>query len=66
MRGENMADNSSLPTRERGLKFVFYICHAGSFLVAPHAGAWVEIVSLTCVTVSLMVAPHAGAWVEIT
>ena len=35
------------------------------FAVAPHAGAWVEIVSWGYMLLSLYVAPHAGAWVEI-
>ena len=35
-------------------------------VVAPHAGAWIEIASVgDCRDWSLQVAPHAGAWIEI-
>ena len=34
-------------------------------LVAPFAGAWIEILRLRIVVVCLMVAPFAGAWIEI-
>ena len=34
-------------------------------LVAPHAGAWIEIVSITAILYQSPVAPHAGAWIEI-
>ena len=33
----------SLPTRERGLKFVCVHQHIHIYLVAPYAGAWIEI-----------------------
>ena len=33
--------------------------------VAPHAGAWIEIVTHTRFKRGLSVAPHAGAWIEI-
>ena len=36
------------------------------FTVAPHAGAWVEIVQGPDPCVVILVAPHAGAWVEIS
>ena len=32
--------------------------------VAPHAGAWIETVSLGHHYLSVSVAPHAGAWIE--
>ena len=36
-------------------------------MVAPHAGAWIEIRRLAAEQRELdMVAPHAGAWIEIT
>ena len=35
----------SLPTRERGLKFIFCGRKLEIALVAPHAGAWIEIPS---------------------
>ena len=55
----------SRPTRARGLKFLRRCGHGGRRLVAPHAGAWIEI--LSCFTSSSVpsVAPHAGAWIEI-
>ena len=34
-------------------------------LVAPHAGAWIEIIELLSRKKILYVAPHAGAWIEI-
>ena len=57
-------------TRERKLKFVCKIAKIdrGSlcdFTVAPHAGAWVEIVWRRSKPPPRAVAPHAGAWVEI-
>ena len=35
------------------------------FAVAPHAGAWIEIVSDGFDRCEYCVAPHAGAWIEI-
>ena len=35
----------SLPTRERGLKYLIYPPLNISFTVAPYAGAWIEIVN---------------------
>ena len=35
-------------------------------LVAPHAGAWIEMCELPMLSTPLFVAPHAGAWIEIT
>ena len=34
------------------------------FAVAPHAGAWIEILDLISILILLFVAPHAGAWIE--
>ena len=34
--------------------------------VAPHAGAWIEIVSPTDFRSRFKVAPHAGAWIEMS
>ena len=34
--------------------------------VAPHAGAWIEIVIADSFWQVFSVAPHAGAWIEIT
>ena len=33
--------------------------------VAPHMGAWIEILKSILSNVSLKVAPHMGAWIEI-
>ena len=33
--------------------------------VAPHAGAWIEIVVKRGLASVEIVAPHAGAWIEI-
>ena len=38
----------------------------GGSRVAPHVGAWIEII-LTLLFISLIpVAPHVGAWIEIS
>ncbi len=37
-----------------------------SFVVAPHAGAWIETVSCITNYTNRQVAPHAGAWIETT
>ncbi len=34
-------------------------------MVAPHAGAWIEILKPNNFTLLMWVAPHAGAWIEI-
>ena len=33
--------------------------------VAPHVGAWIEILTFSLTTRSFLVAPHVGAWIEI-
>ncbi len=33
--------------------------------VAPHAGAWIEIINAALISTMSHVAPHAGAWIEI-
>ena len=33
--------------------------------VAPHTGAWIEIVDKIKAVISDNVAPHTGAWIEI-
>ena len=37
------ASSLSLPSRERGLKSVYNKLYESSLLVAPFAGAWIEI-----------------------
>ena len=34
-------------------------------LVAPHEGAWIEIMCAESFCPALIVAPHEGAWIEI-
>ena len=33
-------------------------------MVAPHAGAWIETLSVLGASFLCLVAPHAGAWIE--
>ena len=58
-------DALSLPTRERGLKFNFYIYYTSMSAVAPYTGAWIEIKTLKKDFSGLAVAPYTGAWIEI-
>ena len=55
----------SLPTRERGLKFKGTNTIDLGIDVAPHTGAWIEIVILQHTEMVPHVAPHTGAWIEI-
>ena len=55
----------SLPSRERGLKFQDSIVSASGKVVAPFAGAWIEISSELKTLYIRHVAPFAGAWIEI-
>ena len=56
----------SHPTRVRGLKCVPTVTLGGTLLVAPYAGAWIEIAPLNVFnTLAYRVAPYAGAWIEI-
>ena len=32
--------------------------------VAPHVGAWIEIVQYCSIAEANLVAPHVGAWIE--
>ena len=55
----------SHPMRVRGLKFFDPKTGDLMRLVAPHAGAWIEM-RLYVIFISIfLVAPHAGAWIEI-
>ena len=56
---------SSLPSRERGLKFLSLCCRCIHHLVAPFAGAWIEIEEWVKNGTEEEVAPFAGAWIEI-
>ena len=55
----------SLPSRERGLKYLVELVQKGLKSVAPFAGAWIEIVSRVKHPTHEVVAPFAGAWIEI-
>ena len=55
----------SLPSRERGLKFVGLQMHHNDEFVAPFAGAWIEIIMGYKDWGFCYVAPFAGAWIEI-
>ena len=56
----------SHPTGVRGLKSPFsgWIVVCGP--VAPHWGAWIEILRASCTRSYVRVAPHWGAWIEIS
>ena len=55
----------SPPMRGRGLKFFFSVTLFPDVLVAPYAGAWIEILCKMGNPYKSMVAPYAGAWIEI-
>ena len=50
--------------RVRGLKFFAAMLESYRTIVAPHAGAWIEIFTFVGRVDDLAVAPHAGAWIE--
>ena len=55
----------SLPVRERGLKLGLDSCEECHHIVAPRAGAWIEIAFSSTHGGVSCVAPRAGAWIEI-
>ena len=55
---------ASLPMRGRGLKYEYSYIAIIRLLVAPHAGAWIEILDKGGEKGVSYVAPHAGAWIE--
>ena len=55
----------SLPSRERGLKFNNLPNCVLCEVVAPLAGAWIEICEQIADLNEYSVAPLAGAWIEI-
>ena len=55
----------SLPTRERGLKCNLVWNVMRKTLVAPYAGAWIEMFQYSICWSYCLVAPYAGAWIEI-
>ena len=55
----------SHPMRVRGLKHKnLSENHRNQYLVAPHAGAWIETLFWGFKLENDLVAPHAGAWIE--
>ena len=56
----------SHPMWVRGLKFVRPLQVLSPCAVAPHVGAWIEIVCIGTGGVTEWVAPHVGAWIEIS
>ena len=54
----------SLPSRERGLKYVILNDIFTTCDVAPFAGAWIEIRVMYNTHCLPIVAPFAGAWIE--
>ena len=61
-----MPQEWSLPSRERGLKCRDLRNEKIVLLVAPLAGAWIEIDGKWDVLAGSPVAPLAGAWIEIS
>ena len=55
----------SLPSRERGLKSAKTDNKTTTVVVAPFAGAWIEICCGKSIQNICSVAPFAGAWIEI-
>ena len=64
-RSNPTVETSSLPSRERGLKYFLRHCALEPKLVAPLAGARIEIVLACGSGGTLFVAPLAGARIEI-
>ena len=60
----SLKDLWSLPSRERGLKLSFSLAFWPRSLVAPLAGAWIEISCSQALYSCRPVAPLAGAWIE--
>ena len=49
----------------RGLKYYLNSETFYHIKVAPHMGAWIEILKETAQPETVAVAPHMGAWIEI-
>ena len=56
----------SLPSWERGLKWIWYRDNRRNKTVAPLVGAWIEITFTEINATLFSVAPLVGAWIEIT
>ena len=48
----------------RGLKSKTSAIYSLPLKVAPHVGAWIEIVEQPKEKLKTVVAPHVGAWIE--
>ena len=59
-----LAIGESRPTRARGLKSLPVSHQPAPPLVAPYAGAWIEINLVRRIQERVLVAPYAGAWIE--
>ena len=58
-------DLESHPTWVRGLKYQLAEAFRDIAKVAPHVGAWIEILLKLKFYPKNRVAPHVGAWIEI-
>ena len=55
----------SHPMWVRGLKYAWQLPRCDNGDVAPHVGAWIEMVKQFTRRCGTWVAPHVGAWIEI-
>ena len=62
---DQLPENLSLPSWERGLKWLIESEDIRAVLVAPFVGAWIEINLNSTVCIFNYVAPFVGAWIEI-
>ena len=56
----------SLPSWERGLKWLIHVGKIRLLVVAPLVGAWIEIICVFESVRKRTVAPLVGAWIEIS
>ena len=56
----------SLPSRERGLKWFVYAAKITGEVVAPFAGAWIEIKDIQPLTLTKNRRSLRGAWIEMS
>ena len=47
------------------MKLYYKLIFTGRTLVAPFAGAWIEMMLMSNISDMIEVAPFAGAWIEI-
>ena len=47
------------------MKYLAYMISVSLIIVAPYAGAWIEIRIESAYLFNAFVAPYAGAWIEI-